>query len=187
MSSLVGDFTGNTVFIYNTGGDHLASTVIKEHDRISKQIMISSIPNGLSINDECKILILSSPSPCEFSGKIKRIGGNPFIGLFQGQEKENRGAARYSIKTPALITTMTTDGKTISLQSPIKVDLINISTSGVRFRAPYYSMDVDDQFEMHLIISNTRKKITAKVVNCIDSGTETTDYGCIFILVEQTG
>ena len=184
MSALASDYTGNTVLIYDTYGNHLASTTVKEHDRDAKQIRINSIPDGLSVNDECKLFILSSPAPCEFSGKVKKIGGNPFIGMFQGQEKENRGATRYPVTTPALITVQYINGKPYPLQTPLTVTLKNISTSGVRFTAPYYSLDVNDEFEMHLIINNARKKITAKVVNNLDGSKETTDYGCIFLTVE---
>jgi len=184
MSALASDFTGNTVLIYDTEGNHLASTTVKEHDRDAKQIRINSMPAGLSVNDECKILIISSPAPCEFSGKLKKIGGNPYIGMFQGQEKESRGATRYPVNTPAVITTHIINGKPYPLQTPTTVRLINISTTGVRFRAPFYSFDIDDEFEMHLVISNSRKKITAKVINSLDGGQESTDYGCIFLLVE---
>jgi len=184
MSALASDFTGNTVLIYDTGGNHLASTTVKEHDRNAKQIRIIGLPAGLNVNDECKILILSSPTPCEFSGKVKKIGGHPFIGMFQGQEKESRAATRYPVNTPAIITTHYINGKPYPLQTPITVKLINISTSGVRFRAPYYSLDVDDEFEMHLIINNARKQITARVVNSLDSEQESTDYGCIFAAIE---
>jgi len=89
MSALLSDYTGNTVLIYNKEGIHLASTVIDEHDKVAKQIHISDFPDGLNVNDECKILILSSPRPCEFNGKIRKIGKDPYIGLFQGQLKEN--------------------------------------------------------------------------------------------------
>jgi len=184
MSVLASDFTGNTVLIYNTAGIHLASATIKEHDKISKQIRIPSMPTGLSVNDECKLLIISSPVPCEFNGKIKKVGAQPYIGMFQGQEKESRAAARFAVTTPAIITAFIIDEKLHPVSNPITVTTINISTTGVRFRAPYYSLDVNDIFEMHLVINNSRKKITAKVVNNRDNGTDTTDYGCNFIMVE---
>jgi len=184
MSALAGDYTGNTVLIYNTDGDHLASTVIREHDKYAKQIQLISLPSRLSVNDECKLLILASPVPCEFSGKVKKVGGSIFIGMFQGQVKESRTATRYPVSTPAIITSFIIEGKLHPLQKPITVTLINISTSGVRFRAPFYSLDIDDEFEMHMLINNSRKRITAKVINSNDNESSTSDYGCIFMMVE---
>ncbi|MCL2820577.1 MAG: PilZ domain-containing protein [Oscillospiraceae bacterium] len=184
MSALVADYTGNTVFIYSTDGVHLLSTVIKEHNKSAKQIELNSYPPALKVNDECKLLILSSPTPCEFMGKIQKVAGSPYIGMFQGQEREGRGATRYTIAAPALITTLFIDGKSHPLQTPIAVTLINMSTSGIRFRAPFYTLDVDDEFEMHFIINNIRKKITAKVINSMDNQSNSTDYGCLFMMVE---
>jgi len=185
MSALVSDYTGNTVLIYNTDGFQITSAVIDDYDKHTKQIQFENLPDGLRINDECKLLILATPSPCEFSGKVKKVGGSIIIGMFQGQEKENRIATRYPVTTPALITTFIIDSKPHPIKNPIAVTLINISTSGVRFRAPYYSLETDDEFEMHLIINNTRKKITARVVNSLDGDNIThTDYGCSFLIVE---
>jgi len=100
--------------------------------------------------------------------------------MFQGQEKENRAAARYKVNTPAYIDAIIVDGQLHTLQTPVNVILINISTGGVRFRAPYYSFDKDDELQIHLIISNNRKIMTAKVVNLHDNGTASSDYSCQF-------
>jgi len=184
MSALGSDFTNHTVLIYNLSGTHLGSTIIREHDKGAQQIQVNIMPEELNLNDDCKLLILSSPIPCEFQGKVKRVGGNHFIAMFQGQEKENRGSARYIVSTPAQIDNLIVDGKVHPLQTPVKVVLINISTSGVRFRAPYYSFEIGDEFQMNFIISNSRKLITAAIVNFVDNVDSTSDYGCRFIGIE---
>ena len=71
MSALVGDYLGNTVLIYDSDGNHLSSSVINEHDRVAKQIQLESMPYELTVNDECRLLILASPTPVEFNGKVK--------------------------------------------------------------------------------------------------------------------
>jgi len=184
MSALGSDFTDHTVLIYDVNGNHLGSTIIREHDKSAQQIQVNIMPEELKINDDCKLLILSSPIPCEFQGKVKRTGGNHFIAMFQGQEKENRGSARYMVSTPAQVDNLIVDGKVHPLQNPVKVVLINISTSGVRFRAPYYSFEEGDEFQMTFVISNTKKQITAAIVNYIDNDGSSSDYGCRFIGIE---
>jgi len=184
MSALVSDYTGNTVLIYNIDGDHLVSAVVDEHDKLAKQIHIDPFPDVLKVNDECKLMILASPTPCEFSGKVKKIGGIFYIGMFQGQEREGRAATRYSVNTPALITAFIVDGKLYPIQTPMKVLSLNLSTSGIRFRAPYYSFDIGDEFEMHMLVNNSRKRIVARVVNNMDNSNDTSDYGCVFLAVE---
>jgi len=181
MSVLTGDFTGCSILIYDTDGNHLGSTAVKEHDRGDQHIKVNLMPDGLKTNDNCKLFILSSPTPCEFTGRVKKIGGSLTIAMFQGQEKENRAATRYAVNNTALVEALIIDGKAYSLQNPIKVDLLNISTSGVRFRAPFYSFEVEDVFSMHMLISNSRKKITAEIMNHIDNEPTSSDYGCRFM------
>jgi len=184
MAALASDFTDHNVLIYDIDSNHLGNTTITSHDKINKQIQVTRVPFGLNINDECKLLILSSPAPCEYHGKLKKTGGAYIIAMFQGQVKESRGAARYPVNTPAIVDALIIDGKPHTLQNPIKVTLINISTTGVRFRAPFYSFESGDIFRMHLIISNNRKQITAEVTNCVDNKQIATDYGCHFLVVE---
>jgi len=180
MAALGSDYTNNTVLIYSMSGTHLVETVIKSHDRSAQHIQVGIMPSELKANDDCKLLILSSPAPCEYQGKIKKEGGNFIIAMFYGQEKESRASARYAVSTPAMIDTLIVDNEPYTLQNPIKVVLINISTSGVRFRAPYYSFEVGDEFQMHFDVSNSKKMLTATVINHIDNDNTSSDYGCRF-------
>jgi len=184
MSTLASDFTDYSVLIYDNDGNHLSSTVVREHDKGARQIQVNIMPDELKVNDDCKLLILSSPTPCEFSGKVKKVGGSLFIAMFQGQEKESRGSARYPVRTPAVIDALMIDNALHPLQTPLKVVVINISTTGIRFRAPYYSFEQGDDFQMHLVISNSTKKIIAKVVNVVDNKTDSSDYGCRFLRLD---
>jgi len=184
MSALTSDFTNQTVLLYDANGNHLLSTSIREYDKGVKQIIVETLPEALKFNDSCKLIILSSPTPCEFGGRIKRAGNDLCIAMFQGQERENREAARYPVSTPALIPTLVVDGEHHPVQTPIKVVLRNISTTGVRFRAPFYSFDIGDEFQMDLFIGNSQKKITARVVNNVDKEPDFSDYGCRFLLIQ---
>jgi len=181
MAALGGNFTDYSVFIYDTYGNHLINTIVTDHDKVAKQVQVSTMPKELKVNDDCKLLILSSPTPCEFQGKVKKVGGSQYIAMFQGYEKESRGSTRYSVKTPALISTLICDGEPYPLQNPVKVILLNISTTGIRFRAPFYSFQDGDIFKIHFIIKDSKKELTAEVVNHFDNEPQASDYGCRFI------
>ena len=183
MSALTSDFTNQTVLIYDSSGNHLISTHVTEHDRGSKQIIVNTLPAELKFNDNCSLIILSAPTPCEFNGRIKRSENNLCIAMFQGQERENRDATRYPVSSLAVIPTLIVDGLYHPIQTPIRVMLINISTTGVRFRAPFYSFEIGDEFQMDMMINNTQKKIAAKVINNKDNEPHTSDYGCRFIIL----
>jgi len=179
--ALSGNHTDQSVFIYDSNGNHLIDTVVTFHDRDENQLQVGIMPEGLKVNDDCKLLILSAPVPCEYLGKVKKVGGNLFIAMFQGHTRENREAARYNVNTVALIDHLIAEGKPYTLHTPVKVTLINISTSGVRFRAPYYSFDDGDVFEILLDFKNNKKRLIAQVINHVDKEPEASDYGCRFI------
>ena len=179
--ALSGNHTDQSVFIYDSDGNHLIDTVVKFHDREEKHLQVGTMPESLKVNDDCKLLILSAPVPCEYLGKVKKVGGNLLIAMFQGHTKESREAARYNINTSALIDRLITEGKPYELHTPVKVVLLNISTSGVRFRAPFYSFDDGDMFEILLDIKDNKKRLIAQVVNHVDREPAVSDYGCRFI------
>ena len=184
MPVLGSDFTDNTVFIYDEDGNHLIDTIITNHDKHQQQIQVSVMPMDLKVNDNCKLLVLSSPSPCEYHGKVKKFGGNQFIAMYQGQEKEDRGAARYPVTTPALITAKYVRSQLSGINPPLKVTMINISTSGVRFRAPYQSLEDKDRFQMYMVIANNKKQLISEVINHMDyadKNPKVSDYGCRFV------
>jgi len=184
MAALTADFTNHTTLVYNTNGTHMISTSVTSYDRDARYVYLAKMPKELNINDNCKLIILTSPTPCEFMGRVKKFGGSLYIALFQGQEKESRESQRYPVSNPALITALFENGEAHRVQTPIKVMLINISTSGIRFRAPFYSFEVGDEFQMDLYIGNNQKKITAKVINSMDQKDNLSDYGCLFLLVQ---
>jgi len=184
MSALAGDYTTQTVLIYDTDRNHLITTYILMHERDTKQIIVEKLPDSLKLNNSCKVMILTAPTPVEFDGKIKRLGNGLCIAMFQGQERDSRSSERYSINTQAQITTLVVDGKNHPIQTPINVVLMNISTTGVRFRAPFYSFEVGDQFQMDFSVGKNQKKVVVLVVNTVDNGRDSSDYGCRFLLVQ---
>ena len=184
MTGLTSDFTDHTVLVYNTEGVHLVSTVVISHDREARHVVLESMPRELRINENCRLIIITSPTPCEFLGKVKKLGAVTYVALFQGQEMEGRDAPRYPVSNPALITALIEDGQAHRIQTPVKVALLNISTTGVRLRAPYYSFDIGDMFQMDLFIGRKQKKVTARVVNTEDHNTNASDYGCRFLLIQ---
>jgi len=185
MAALGTDYTGLSVLIYDMDDNHLINTVISEHDRVSQRIQVRLMPYTMGLNDECKMLILSSPSPCEYHGKVKREGTGFSIALFQGHEVEHREATRYKVNTPAVIDAYICDDKHYPLHKSIKAVLINISTTGVRFRTPFYSLSDGDRFQIHIHISNKDKKLIAEVSNHVDVENKVSDYGCFFLLGKQ--
>jgi len=182
MTSLGADFTGCPVLIYNESGVQLGNTVVADYNRSAMRIEVNEMPPSLKIGNVCKLLILSSPSPCEFQGRITKEGNNTGIAMFFGQEKENRGSTRYAVNYKAMIENLICDGKAYPLHTPLEASLINISQSGARFRIPRNSFAGGDRFQMRMIIKENAKLLIADVVNYVDKEDGFSEYGCRFLI-----
>jgi len=182
MTSLSADFTGCPVLIYSESGVLLGSTEIEAYDRGVMRVEVKETPPSLNAGGVCRMLILSSPSPCEFQGRIIKEGARKSIAMFFGQEKENRSATRYKVDYEATIENLICDGKAYPLHTPQVVSLINISQSGARFRTPQYSFIDGDRFQMRMLIKDSAKLLIADVVNHIDKDNGYSEYGCRFLI-----
>jgi hypothetical protein len=181
MAALSGDYTGCIVSFYDASKNHLGSTIVTYYNRILQRIEVKEIPPAVNMDDDFMMLILTSPSPCEYHGKIKIEGKKIYIGLFRRKERENRGATRYRVDCSALIENFVCEGKGYLLHTPLEIKLINISKSGARFSAPNYALLDGDIFQMRMKISKSDKLLIAEVINHQDKNADITEYGCSFL------
>ena len=182
MAAMSGDFSGCSVLIYDEAGNHLGDTVVTSYDKASLRIEVQMMPYSLDAGAGCRLLILSAPIPYEFLGRVAREGAKKVIAMYKGKEKESRGSMRYKVNYPALIENLICDNRAYPLHTPLKVTLLNISKSGVRFRTPHYSMTVGDKFQMRIRISDTEKLLIADVINHVDKESISSEYGCRFLV-----
>jgi len=168
--------------IYDAEGNHLVSTKVTYYEKSALRIEVAEIPPKLTHGSSCKLLILSSPSPYDYQGRVRRDGARSNIAMYLGHEKESRNAVRYRIDSSALIENLICDNRPYALHTPLEVKLINISKSGVRFSAPYSSLTDGDRFQMRLKINESDKLLIADVVHHIDFEPEKSEYGCRFLI-----
>ena len=95
---------------------------------------------------------------------------------------ENRDAVRYNIYTEVLIENLVCDGRAYPLFTPLKVTLVDVSTSGARFSGPTNAFSDGDRFQMRLKIGGSYKILIADIVDHTDLEDNTSEYGCIFLI-----
>lgn len=182
MNELSSDYTGCPALIYDLDGNHLGNTIVTYYEKAALRIEIREIPSTLSPGAACRVLILASPSPCEYQGRVIKEGQRFQIAMYMGQVKENRGTARYKINIAAMIENLIYDGRAYPLYSRLKVTILNISKSGVRLSGPKHSLMDGDRFQMRMNISGNDKLLIADVVNRIDLAGDASEYGCRFLI-----
>jgi len=182
VKALGSNHTDSAILIYDEVGNQLGSTTVVSHDRTNMRIEVQDIPHELRINSVCRLLVMTSPAPCEYQGRITGEGSKKIIALFHGREKENRQATRYKVNTTATIENLVYNGKAYPMHTPMTVELINISKSGVRMRAPFYALSDGDRFQMRMKISDSEKLLIADVIYHADKDNKASEYGCHFLI-----
>jgi len=181
------DYTGCSVLIYDEAGKHLCDTVVTYYNRITLLIEVGETPESLEEHDICRLLILTSPTPCEYKGRIILIGKNKLFAMYDGKESEKREESRYIVKLPALIENYICDDKVYPLHTPLNVEMINISKNGARLRMPSYALSNGDRFRMCVTINDRHKNVIAEVKNQTHDGAEVSEYGCRFLICSDGG
>lgn len=182
------DYTGCKVILYDSSGVHLGSNVIKEYLRSSGQVsLLQSFPASLREKMECKLLILCSPIPHEYSGRVMREGFETLIGLYRGREKAWRAAERHAVDMPAVVDSLFVDGGGHEFHTPLNIKLVDMSGGGLRFSAPGYSFLVGNVIRVRFNPSGDERLLMLKVLNSSEKDTGETEYGCSFVLDGKVG
>ena len=187
MSRINYDFTGCSVLIYDEEGTHLCDTTVTYYDKKTLIIGVEESPAGLDEGDACRLLILTSPAPCVYRGRIILIGKSKLVAMYDGKKREKREDSRYTVKLPAIIENYICDDKVYPLHTHIAVEMIDISKNGARLRMPSYALSTGDKFRMSVRINNRYRNVIAEVKNHTHSGTEAYEYGCRFLFYSDGG
>lgn len=182
MGSINSDYTGCKIYIYDEDGNNLCCTQVTYYNRSVLRIEVEEPPSSLDAGDPCKLLIMTTPVPCEYRGRIIRIGKRKPIAMYHGRECEKRAEPRHKVVLPAHIDNYVCDGGIYPLHTMLPVKMINLSKSGVRFRTPHYALNIGDRFVMRISIKDKSRMVLAEVKNQLHSGTNFTDYGCCFMV-----
>ena len=177
------DYLNCPVLVYCEEGDYLVRTVIINFDKGSMQIQLETMPGTLEIGDNCKLLILTEPSPQEYLGRVRTTFWGKSVALYKGRQKEDRGATRYKVSFKARVEYLVNDGRAEALETPLEIKLVNISTTGMRFLAPLKALRNGDKFQTRVTIGSDLKLLIAEVVNHReDEDSEIAEYGCRFLI-----
>ncbi len=193
-----GQTASGDVLVVNTNGSYSNLSVII-HDKYGNQItrsniisyksdelvmeISSSLPRDL-LNEQVSVLIIkASEKPYEYGGVIRRITPeSSFISLYKGKEKEGRSAKRYKFESPAVIDNLVFDTEYSPLHTPIRVDVVNISSSGILFNAKPDYFALNSLLSIKLKIGEKETRLIGEVISSQNkSDSEDSEYACKFI------
>jgi len=179
------DFVACNALIYNEDRDLIANVKILEHDRYENSILIKSLPVLNSLK-RCELMILTAPAPYIYKGTIHKTSINQAetgkrIRLFNENITENRSELRYKINSSTSIDELIFDGRAYRMHTQMGIQLMNISRSGVRFRAKPNAFTFGNRFQIRINTGGGDTVLLAEVVNTMNAPLDHSEYGCRFL------
>ena len=171
------------VFIYTEYGEQLGTNIVSQYEHAIKQIeMREPLPPALQNGGSCRLLILAEPHPREYMATVRRDRGRLIFALYKGKNKEHRKEMRHAVNVSAWVETFICDEVPHKLCESLQVEFVNISISGVRFKAVPNFLHNNDKVQFRMKLADKEKVLAAEVLNSAETG-ETAAYGCRFVKV----
>jgi len=179
------DFTSCNALIYDEDGQLLATVKILAYDRDENSIEIESEPI-LDMVKKCDLIILTDPLPYAYKGTIhkpipSKADSSKLIRLYQENRKENRSEARYKINLSTSADSLIFTGEAYHLHTPLDVQVIDISKSGLRLRSKLNAFADGNSFHIQLTVGGSDTRMLVEVINSTDFAPYYSEYGCLFV------
>ncbi|MCL2566048.1 MAG: PilZ domain-containing protein [Defluviitaleaceae bacterium] len=179
------DFSGCNAIIYDENDNLLVNVKIEAHHVQENSVTVPDVPE-LTVGILCKLLILTSPTPYSYQGRIHRRTGRKVITLFKGDIAENRkDSQRYKTDIPAFIEALVVEGKTFYLRNKVEGRVLNISKGGLRLRTIYNAFNPGDRYQIHLKSSDLDLNMFAEVRGRSDTADGHSEFSCQFIVEDE--
>lgn len=175
------DFSECNVIVYDNEKKVLVNVEILEHIADENMIVVENVKE-LVEGTLCSLLILATPTPYAYDGRIRTYNRRKIIALFNGEAKESRKDIRYMVDLPVHIVSLIHDGKPYPMHKEVSANLVNISRGGIRIRTAFNALSYDDRFQMRLNPEYTGKMLAAEVIHRFDEPPEYSEYNCRLLI-----
>jgi len=179
------NFTNCNVVIFDDERNLLANERILNYDGREQFIEVPESP-GLIIGNLCNVLILTTPSPYMYKGRIRKHINNIVITLFKENTVENRKDPRFKTDFPVIIEPLDGDDKGRHLHAPVEAKVINISSNGIRLHlVSKTALSIGNRVKVRFTTGEKYPVLIADVVNHTTSSADSFEYGCRLIGKEE--
>lgn len=175
------ELKNHRILVRNIDNDDIvADAEIKEFDWKTNTVRLSA---GTLKDKNClrvTALIFGSEGIYEYSGTVRKKGasGTVEIALYNGKEKVTRNYKRYHLNTKGTIKSVVTEDGKQKTTTPFKVEVVNMSGSGVLIKADKGSLKVKDKIVLNPLLDETELTLECAVVRERDLGKHDAEYGC---------
>jgi hypothetical protein len=182
MPVLRANIIGSPVVVYDDDGNRLAHSEVLDFNKTEMRLEVDELPDSIATGEVYDLLIICAPTPWEYKGRVLGSGLKREFALFQGKQRDSRGARRFKVDFHAGIEAFVSEGQIFALHKPVGIRVVNISKTGLRFVAKHTTLKFGDVFHMRMALSDSNEKqLEAEVVNTNIKEDSTAEYGCRFI------
>lgn len=176
-------YIGRPALVYDANGQYIKKCVITHFDAKNYRLQLrSGVPRSMETDEIGTLLILIEPAPHEYKSRIVEYNSERLFLIFRGRVKENRKINRYKVDFDAHIISLLRDNKVYPLHTTVAVKVINISRNGLRLRTKANTLREGDRVHVKVRMEESEKILTAMVVNELDAGSDTAEYGCSMVV-----
>jgi hypothetical protein len=169
------DFSGCNVLIHNTNGKLLCDVKIWEHNK--NEIVIQDWPELAGVED-CKLLVMSRPSPHSYNGVMRKKGLDRIITLYDEKLEETRIEPRYDTNFFGQIEGLMYGEKIFPMHVKQDIKITSISKHGIRFVAERDAFAKGNMLQISVLIKESKKLLVAQVVNSEVTPEGKSEFGC---------
>jgi hypothetical protein len=175
-------FVDCPVIIYGDDNEYITKAIIAEHYTDDMIIRVSDELKNLEVNTQLDLIILHPASTNKYKGITRKVrGGMREIALFNEVKRGARSGSRHTLNAPAFIKSTLEDTKRKVLPEPLKITIVDISTTGVFIKSPKYRFKAGDVLEIEMTIQNRASLLYGKIIRTQADDDGLAGFGCKFV------
>ena len=174
------------IYIYDNDRNLIAETVVTGYGRDEMYLEVMEGLQDIPIGTRLRLLVIHANSVSEFSGKLSGLRQGIFEISIHGQQKrDSRGSPRFKFNIPALINNFVVDSEVVKLNSPIRVTIQNISSTGLMIESKELPLVAGTVLNVEFKLHGRDTIILCKVIREPAKGFNPDSFGCQIVFPKK--
>ena len=174
------------VIIYDNNRNFITETVVTGYGRDEMYLEVMEGLDNIIIGTRLRLLVIHANAVSEFSGKLTgRRQGICEISIHGQQKRDSRGSPRFKFNIPAIINNFVVDSEVVKLNSPIRVTIQNISSTGLMIESKELPLAEGTVLNVEFKLHGRDTIILCKVVREPSQGFSPDSFGCQIVFPKK--
>jgi len=174
------------IYIYDNDRNLIAETVVTGYGRDEMYLEVKEGLQNIAIGTRLRLLIIHAHSVSEFSGKLSSLRQGVYELSIHGQQiRDSRGSPRFKFNIPAVINSFVVDSEVVKLNTPIRVTIHDISSTGLMVVSKELPLVEGTVLNVEFKLHGRDTIILCKVVREPAKGFNPDGFGCQLVFPKK--